>query len=148
MRICFDMDGTLADLYGVENWLDHLRNFNTLPYEIAKPMLRLNILARYLNKALAMGHEVCVVSWLSKESNTAYDMAVTQAKIEWLEKHLHSVKFTEINITAYDIPKSNYKMSDNDILFDDNITVREEWGEGAYSEKEILKILKEICKKA
>ena len=24
MRICFDMDGTIANLYGVENWLEYL----------------------------------------------------------------------------------------------------------------------------
>ena len=28
MRICFDMDGTIADLYGVEGWLDDLISEN------------------------------------------------------------------------------------------------------------------------
>ena len=35
--IFFDMDGTIADLYGVENWLDYLIASDVLPYEIAKP---------------------------------------------------------------------------------------------------------------
>lgn len=30
--IWFDMDGTIADLYGVENWLEDLRN------EVARPI--------------------------------------------------------------------------------------------------------------
>ena len=43
--ICFDMDGTIADLYGVENWLDMLRNYNPTPYEVAKPMWNMTELA-------------------------------------------------------------------------------------------------------
>ena len=38
MRIYFDMDGTIADLYGVENWLNDLRTERTTPYEIATPL--------------------------------------------------------------------------------------------------------------
>ena len=33
--ICFDMDGTIADLYAVENWLPMLRAFDPTPYEVA-----------------------------------------------------------------------------------------------------------------
>ena len=29
--IYFDMDGTLANFYGVENWLDYLENEDTTP---------------------------------------------------------------------------------------------------------------------
>ena len=34
----FDMDGTIAYLYGVYNWLDMLRNYDPTPYANAKPM--------------------------------------------------------------------------------------------------------------
>ena len=54
--ICFDMDGTIADLYGVENWLDYLLASDTLPYEAAKPLLRLNVLARILNRLQREGY--------------------------------------------------------------------------------------------
>ena len=47
--IFFDLDGTLADLYGVEGWLDMLLASDALPYEIAKPLVRLSALARLLN---------------------------------------------------------------------------------------------------
>ena len=49
-RICLDMDGTFVDLYGVENWLSMLRAEETTPYEIAKPLVNLSLMARYLNK--------------------------------------------------------------------------------------------------
>ena len=36
--LVFDMDGTIANLYGVENWLEDLRSFNPRPYIVAEPM--------------------------------------------------------------------------------------------------------------
>ena len=81
----FDMDGTLANTYAVTNWLEKLRAYDTTPYEDAEPMLNLSTLARYLNKARRNGWTVNIVSWLSKETNPAYDEAVTKAKIDWLE---------------------------------------------------------------
>ena len=56
MRICFDMDGTIADLYGVENWLDNLIAENVKPYAEAKPMLNLSALARKLLASVAASH--------------------------------------------------------------------------------------------
>lgn len=53
--IFFDLDGTLADLYGVEDWLDMLMASDALPYEIAKPLIRLSALARLLNNLQKRG---------------------------------------------------------------------------------------------
>ena len=47
--IVFDMDGTIADLYGVENWSDFLINEEPTPYIKAKPLCNLRVLARKLN---------------------------------------------------------------------------------------------------
>ena len=57
MRIWFDMDGTLADLYSVENWLPRLRAYDPAPYAEAKPMLRLCSLAKVLNRLSREGVE-------------------------------------------------------------------------------------------
>ena len=38
-KIWFDMDGTIADLYGVENWLDYLLNGDAFPYKAAAPLV-------------------------------------------------------------------------------------------------------------
>ena len=48
-EICFDMDGTLADLYGVPDWLAKLRSFDPTPYKVAKPLLNMAVLARLLH---------------------------------------------------------------------------------------------------
>lgn len=142
--IFFDMDGTIADLYGVDNWLDYLIAFDSLPYEIAKPLLKLNILARKLNQLQKMGYKIGVISWLAKNSNDAYDEAVTKAKKEWLKKHLASVKFDEINIVKYGTPKQIFAKTENDILFDDEEKNRKNWTGKAFDVNSILEILKGI----
>ena len=140
--IFFDMDGTIADLYGVENWLDYLIASDARPYEIAKPLIRLNALARILNRLQKQGYKVGVISWLAKNSNTDYDEKVTRAKKEWLKKHLASVNFDEIHIVKYGTPKQTFAKTENDILFDDEEKNRNDWTGKAFDVNEIIKILK------
>ena len=140
--IFFDMDGTIADLYGVENWLDYLIASDVLPYEIAKPLIRLNALARILNRLQKQGYKVGVISWLAKNSNTDYDEKVTRAKKEWLKKHLASVNFDEIHIVKYGTPKQTFAKTENDILFDDEEKNRNDWTGKAFDVNEIIEILK------
>lgn len=140
--IFFDMDGTIADLYGVENWLDYLIASDALPYEIAKPLIRLSALARILNRLQKQGYKVGVISWLAKNSNTAYDEKVTRAKKEWLKKHLASVNFDEIHIVKYGTPKQTFAKTENDILFDDEEKNRNDWTGKAFDVNEIIEILK------
>ena len=140
--IFFDMDGTIADLYGVENWLDYLIASDALPYEIAKPLIRLNVLARILNRLQKQGYKVGVISWLAKNSDTDYDEKVTRAKKEWLKKHLASVNFDEIHIVKYGTPKQTFAKTENDILFDDEEKNRNDWTGKAFDVNEIIEILK------
>ena len=141
--IYFDMDGTIADLYGVENWLSYLIDRNPLPYEIAKPLVRLSALARKLNKLQALGWKIGVVSWLSKENNPDYNKVVTEAKKMWLKKHLASVNFDDVKIVSYGTPKSTV-VNEIGILFDDEERNRIEWnnaGGNAYDVNNILEVL-------
>ena len=142
MTIWFDMDGTIADLYGVEGWLDMLIAKDALPYEIAKPLLRLNSLARVLNRLQKKGYKIGIISWLAKNSNEEYDKAVTSAKEKWLRNHLASVVFDEINIVAYGTPKQTFVKSEDDILFDDEKQNRDSWTGKAFDVNEIIEILK------
>lgn len=140
--IFFDMDGTIADLYGVKNWLDYLIASDALPYEIAKPLIRLNALARVLNRLQKQGYKVGVISWLAKNSNTDYDEKVTRTKKEWLKKHLASVNFDEIHIVKYGTPKQTLAKTENDILFDDEEKNRNDWTGKAFDVNEIIEILR------
>lgn len=144
ITINFDMDGTIADLYGVENWLDYLINENTFPYEMAKPLIKLNHLARRLNTLQNNGYEIAIISWLSKSSTDEYNNRVEKVKKEWLEKHLPSVHWDRIIIVPYGTPKENFCFNPLDILFDDEERNRNNWKGRAYDANDILSILKEI----
>lgn len=140
-EICFDMDGTIADLYAVDNWLEYLMNEQTTPYECARPMVNMNSLARVLNRLIRNGYAVKVISWTSKNGSHEYNEAVAEVKRKWLAKHLGSVQFTEVVVIPYGTPKQNYG---NGILFDDEKANRDNWNGIAYDEKNILEILKKM----
>ena len=141
--IYFDMDGTIADLYGVENWLADLIAENVRPYAEAKPLLNLSLLARYIHKAQAKGYTVGVISWLSKCGTPAYNEAVTEVKRQWLAKHLPSVEWDEIHIVKYGTPKSTCRTCPG-ILFDDEQRNLDEWGEGAVVASKLLEVLRNL----
>lgn len=145
MTIYFDMDGTIANLYGVENWLDMIIAKDETPYRIAEPLVRMSTLARVLNNLIKKGYTIGIVSWLAKNSTTEYDERVTKAKIEWLQKHLKSVEFTEIHIVPYGTPKHEIVNDKNGILFDDEEPNRTNWKGTAYNVNEIIEILKAIA---
>lgn len=144
MKIFFDMDGTIANLYGVENWLPMLRAENPKPYEMAKPLVNLSRLARHLNRLQRKGIEIGIISWGSKVASKEYDNAVEKAKIDWLARHLASVNFDEIHVVPYGTPKSNFATSASDILFDDEKLNRDNWFGKAYTEYEIFETLMAI----
>ena len=147
MKIWFDMDGTIVDLYGVENWLPMLINSDPTPYEIARPLVNLSRLARYLNRLQKMGYEIGVISWLSKSSTPEYDALVAGAKMFWLGLHLPSVKWNEIKIVPYGTNK--WEMCGDGCLFDDEARNREAWVNGAaYEPNKIFEILTEFVKSA
>ena len=143
MTIYFDMDGTIANLYAVENWLPKLRAYDPTPYMEAAPMLRFCSLARRLNTLQRNGYKIGIISWLSKDPDPTYGAKVTAAKYYWLGKHLPSVNFDEIRIVPYGTPKSTLA-SEIGILFDDEEPNRKEWEEAggiAYGVENIMEIL-------
>ena len=142
-EIWFDMDGTIADLYGVEGWLDMLLNENARPYEIAKPLVNMRELAKVLNRLIEKGWEIGVISWLAKNGTNDYNKKVANAKIKWLAKHLKSVKFAKIDIVEYGTPK---QINRNGILFDDEKQNRENWLGIAYNVENIIQVLRELEK--
>ena len=144
ITINFDMDGTIANLYGVENWLAYLEAQNPFPYKNATPLLPLSPLARKLNTLQRQGYELGIISWLSKTSNPVYDFKVTVAKLQWLKKHLPSVHWDKVHIVPYGTPKENFCNSPLDILFDDEERNRNNWTGRAYDVQNIMGILKEI----
>ena len=142
ITINFDMDGTIADLYGVENWLEMLIAEDTTPYANARPLLHLSALARKLNALQRNGYDLAIISWLSKSGSEAYNEIVTEAKMNWLAKHLPSVNWDRITIVPYDTPKQTFCDNPLDILFDDEAKNRDNWTGRAYDVQNIMEILR------
>lgn len=139
-KIWFDMDGTIADLYGVKNWLEDLKAETPRPYRVAKANVNLSLLARYLNKLRAGGYKIGIISWTSKQSSREYEEQVAAAKIDWLINHLPSVWFNEINIVPYGTDKNIFNEG-CDLLFDDDVRVREKWTGESYPPEQIFYVL-------
>ena len=146
--IYFDMDGTIANFYGVENWLEYLMEKDTTPYAEAKPLIRFCTLAKMLNKAQRNGWKIGIVSWLAKNSTEDFDARVTETKLEWLAKHLPSVHWDEIKIVKYGTPKQTVVNNPFGILFDDEEQNRIRWNDNngmAYDETMIMEVLKAVA---
>ena len=128
--LVFDMDGTIADLYGVDGWLADLRAFNPRPYIMAEPMYDMIELVELLNELKEIGYRIAVTSWLSMNSTKEYDKMVRQAKREWLERY--NFPFDENHQVANGTTKANCTrhLGGYQILVDDNEKVRNGWNLG------------------
>lgn len=124
--IYFDMDGTIADLYGVEDWLNKLRAEDASPYREAAPLVDMGELSRLLRKASDMGYQLGIISWLSKEATENYKKAIRAAKLQWLLENI-SVEFNEIHFVQYGTRKDYVAKDKEGLLFDDDEKVREKW---------------------
>jgi hypothetical protein len=144
--LVFDMDGTIADLYGVEGWLTDLRTENTRPYTEAKPLYDMTILNSILDVFKMCGWRVVVTTWLAKDSTKEYENAVRKAKLEWLEKY--NFPYDEIHLVKYGTTKANCtrRIGGYQVLVDDNEQVRNGWNLGGTinAQNDIIEALIEL----
>lgn len=145
--IWWDMDGTIANLYAVENWLPKLRAEDPTPYKEAEVLWNMSQLARLMNKVQRMGYKLGIISWTSKGGSESYNKAVAEAKASWLKTHLASVNFDEICIVSYGTPKSLVMTDEDDILFDDEEQNRDNWLGQAFEPEMMVKVLKALLGK-
>ena len=131
--ICFDMDGTIARLYEVPNWLARLNAQDPTPYLEAEAMWNMAQLAKILSALQNLGIEIRIITWLSKESTEEYKNAVREAKREWLENydfpydHFHGVQY---GATKADSIRKALAPNETAWLIDDNAKVRKGWHMG------------------
>lgn len=123
MHVYFDMDGTIADFYGVEGWLDAITRGDTMPYDTAPTMGNIERLAAL---CAAYGATVGVISWLARGSSPDYDKAVRRAKRAWLTDNFPWA--TEIHIIKHGTPKQYAAKAKTDaVLIDDECRNCEKW---------------------
>lgn len=124
MIIYFDLDGTLAALYEVPNWVDKLHAESTEPYSEAAVIHP--ELPCLLDNLKAAGATLGVISWSAMCGSNKYAKRVKAAKLEWCKRHFGEV-FSEFHVIKYGTPKSKAAKHRNAILVDDNAKVRTSW---------------------
>lgn len=130
--IWFDMDGTIADLYGVEGWLDDLMAFDVRPYAVADTLYSVIDLLDLFVELKARGYKLGVISWGSKANNVDYDKAVTEAKKKWLYEKMVGYLLDKIIVTPYGVRKADTcRAYGAGVLVDDEEQNRNAWDLGA-----------------
>ena len=144
--LVFDMDGTIANLYSVENWLEKIHTSDPTPYINAEPLYNMIELNSLLNQLKALGWRIAVTSWLAMGASVEYNKAVTKAKKEWLQKY--GFPADEIHIVKYGATKadSTRKNGGFQILVDDNAKIRKGWhlGNTINAENDIIAELRKL----
>ncbi len=125
--ICFDMDGTLANLYAVDGWLEKLRNEDPSPYLLAPPMWDMAKLKEILIALHREGWEIRIISWLSKVTSDNYKRLVREAKRAWLETY--NFPADKVHLVQYGTTKADCvrRWANPAILVDDDSKVRAGW---------------------
>lgn len=124
--IYFDMDGTIANLYSVNNWEYKLNHEDVTPYKEATPLHDMQVINSIMYQLKGLGVTIGVISWLAMHSTKEYNKATRKAKREWLKEFLPSAD--EIHLVKYGTPKHYVnKIKENAILIDDNESVRNKW---------------------
>ena len=147
--IWFDMDGTIADLYGVDGWLEDLIAHNTRPYAQAKDIYNVLDLLEIMIALKEKGYKLGVISWGSKENNKEYDKAVEIVKKAWLYDRLMESFLDEIIVTPYGVRKADTcRKFGYGILVDDEKQNRDAWDLGVTIDatQNIIKALWELVK--
>jgi hypothetical protein len=145
--IYFDMDGTIANLYGVPNWLAYLESQDVTPYLTARPMFNFAIFARLLHMMQRRGHRIGIISALSPTGSEVFQAEIQEAKKAWLRAHLPSVSWDEIIFVPYGANKNESTPNPtnaNKVLFDDEERNRVEWTGLALSQENLLAELRSI----
>lgn len=148
--VYFDMDGTLADLYNFDKWLEYIECENETPFYNCEPIGDTSLLNKLIEDAKNVCSVVGVITWLPKNASRSFCKKVEKAKKAWLKIHFPSIPLENVHVLPYGEPKqhANIKRSQRLVLVDDNAKVREEWRTTkqriAISEKEMINFLNDL----
>lgn len=116
--IYLDMDGTIADLYEVENWLPKLRNEEKGLFANLKPMVSES---RLLELFPTDEYDIRILTMLPKGASEEYAEVVTAEKNQWLDTYFPSIQKRIFKKYGYN---KNLKGSCRAVLIDDNEEIR------------------------
>ena len=142
--IYFDMDGTIADLYGYDGWLEMLQAENTEPYEKCGVLVDAEELRDVLCEFMMLGVKIGVISWSAMNGSKDYNRRTRKAKKDWCNEFFADI-FTEFHVVKYGTPKHRVANEKDSILVDDNAEVRAAWnGLTIDANEDIILALKQL----
>lgn len=127
VRIYFDLDGTVYNLYGIENWEPKLRAENPDVFKEGDFIGNHEDFTDICGKLLKKGVQFGVITWLPMQASPEYELECTETKREWVKQYMPFV--TEFTAQSYGVPKQNaiVKRAKTMYLLDDNAEVCEMW---------------------
>lgn len=145
--VYFDLDGTLAALYDVPQWLEKLHAEDATPYAQAKPLVNMVELAALIVQLRRKGFTVGVISWGAMGGSVEYTRQVKKIKRLWCNNF--GLSFDEFHVVKYGTPKHRVAKIKNAVLVDDNEKVRTLWSLGqtidASDAKQMIESLKKLA---
>lgn len=143
IELNFDMDGTIADFYSQENWLEDLEKEKVRPYRNAKPLYDKKMVNVLNQLRQSKKVKINIISWSSKCGSQDFHKRIKDTKIEWLKKH--KFPYDEAIILPYGESKEKYGKG---VLFDDEEQNRKNWetkeNNIALTEKEIISFINSL----
>jgi hypothetical protein len=130
VTVWFDMDGTIADLYGHEDWLKRLRNDDASIFLELKPMLYISEAFEQIKSHLekvGIIAKIGIITWTPMEATYKFEKECERTKRDWIETFYPAID--EFYAIPYGTPKQsaiNLKQGLH-ILVDDNEEVRRVW---------------------
>lgn len=130
VKIYFDLDGTVYNLYGIAEWEPKLRAENPNVFREGSFIGDYQDFMSICHKLLEKGVQFGVITWLPMQASEEYERECAEVKREWVKKFMPFVN--EFIAQTYGIPKQNaiIKRAKRMYLLDDNTQVCEMWQTG------------------
>jgi hypothetical protein len=126
-KLFFDMDGTVADLYGRDGWLESLQKEESGLFLNLEPMFNQENFTRICQNLISQGWAIGIITWLPRNGSVEYMETVTREKYQWAMKYMPFI--SEFHPLPYGTPKqyANTQNAKTMVLVDDNHEVLQMW---------------------
>lgn len=115
-KLYLDMDGTIADLYSINNWLDRLQSEDKTIFLECKPMITQEKLFQMFGE-----FEIVILSMTPKDCSKEYHNQVIEQKNQWLDIYFPNIQKRIYQKYGHN---KNLKNCGNALLIDDNELIR------------------------
>lgn len=131
IKIFFDMDGTIANLYQKRGWLESIMDEQEGLFQNLEPMFTRADWVSFeasLSRIFNGQYELGIITWTPMNVTSEYCQIVEQEKRNWVLENLPKC-FTEFHALPFGVPKqyADTKRAETMILVDDNMEVLSIW---------------------